>query len=150
MNLVGEKFESVKSTLYGFTGDSVHSERVLKLPVELRRHPCQDIQYVEFMVIDFPSSYNVINGHPTLNAIWAVILTYHLLVKFPIIEEIRVLKGDQQESRDIYEAASRPLNIHRVNIIKASKSPLETPSSESNCDWWLRAGYLPANKEPSI
>ncbi|KAL5551378.1 hypothetical protein UlMin_001554 [Ulmus minor] len=40
MNLVGAKFEPIKSALYGFTGDSVSSEGVLNLPMELGTHPC--------------------------------------------------------------------------------------------------------------
>ncbi|KAL5548582.1 hypothetical protein UlMin_003813 [Ulmus minor] len=40
MNLVGAKFEPIKSALYGFTGDSVSSEGVLNLPIELGTHPC--------------------------------------------------------------------------------------------------------------
>ena len=39
MDLVKAKFEPIKSTLYGFTGDSVHFEGVLNLPVELGTHP---------------------------------------------------------------------------------------------------------------
>ncbi|KAL5540020.1 hypothetical protein UlMin_043975 [Ulmus minor] len=39
MNLVGAKFEPIKSALYGFTGDSVSSEGVLNLPTELGTHP---------------------------------------------------------------------------------------------------------------
>ncbi|KAL5540976.1 hypothetical protein UlMin_043773 [Ulmus minor] len=119
MNLVGAKFEPIKSALYGFTGDSVSSEGVLNLPMELGTHPCQHIQSVNFVVVDCPSSYNAIIGRPTLNAIRAVTSTYHLLVKFPTVGGIGVLKGDQQESRDIYEAANRPSNVHRVNIIEA-------------------------------
>ncbi|KAL5575483.1 hypothetical protein UlMin_017182 [Ulmus minor] len=119
MNLVGAKFEPIKSALYGFTGDSVSSEGVLNLPIELGTHPCQHIQSVNFVVVDCPSSYNAIIGRPTLNAIRAVTSTYHLLVKFPTVGGIRVLKGDQQESRDIYEAANIPSNVHRVNIIEA-------------------------------
>ncbi|KAL5555767.1 hypothetical protein UlMin_038003 [Ulmus minor] len=118
MNLVGAKFEPIKSALYGFTGDSVSSEGVLNLPMELGTHPCQHIQSVNFVVVDCPSSYNAIIGRPTLNAIRAVTSTYHLLVKFPTVGGIGVLKGDQQESRDIYEAANRPSNVHRVNIIE--------------------------------
>ncbi|KAL5565579.1 hypothetical protein UlMin_028743 [Ulmus minor] len=124
MNLVGAKFEPIKSALYGFTGDSVSSEGVLNLPMELGTHPCQHIQSVNFVVVDCPSSYNAIIGRPTLNAIRAVTSTYHLLVKFPTVGGIGVLKGDQQESRDIYEAANRPSNVHRVNII-------ETPGGSS-------------------
>ncbi|KAL5554003.1 hypothetical protein UlMin_041404 [Ulmus minor] len=119
MNLVGAKFEPIKSALYGFTGDSVSSEGVLNLPMELGTHPCQHIQSVNFVVVDCPSSYNAIIGRPTLNAIRAVTSTYHLLVKFLTVGGIGVLKGDQQESRDIYEAANRPSNVHRVNIIEA-------------------------------
>ncbi|KAL5571672.1 hypothetical protein UlMin_021269 [Ulmus minor] len=118
MNLVGAKFEPIKSALYGFTGDSVSSEGVLNLPMELGTHPCQHIQSVNFVVVDCPSSYNAIIGRPTLNAIRAVTSTYHLLVKFPTVGGIGVLKGDQQESRDIYEVANRPSNVHRVNIIE--------------------------------
>ncbi|KAL5539242.1 hypothetical protein UlMin_045287 [Ulmus minor] len=119
MNLVGAKFEPIKSALYVFTGDSVSSEGVLNLPIEFGTNPCQHIQSVNFVVVDCPSSYNAIIGRPTLNAIRAVTSTYHLLVKFPTVGGIGVLKGDQQESRDIYEAANRPSNVHRVNIIEA-------------------------------
>ncbi|KAL5569586.1 hypothetical protein UlMin_026161 [Ulmus minor] len=79
MNLVGAKFEPIKSALYSFTGDSVSSEGVLNLPIELGTHPCQHIQSVNFVVMDCPSSYNAIIGRPTLNAIRAVTSTYHLL-----------------------------------------------------------------------
>ncbi|KAL5540826.1 hypothetical protein UlMin_043796 [Ulmus minor] len=102
MDLVGTKFDPIKSALYGFTGDSIHSEGVLNLPVELGMHPCQHIQSVEFVVVDCPSSYNAIIGCPTLNAIRAITSTYHLLVKFPTVGGIGILKGDQQASRDIY------------------------------------------------
>ncbi|KAL5569081.1 hypothetical protein UlMin_025656 [Ulmus minor] len=127
MDLVGAKFDPIKSALYGFTGDSIHSEGVLNLPVELGTHPCQHIQSVEFVVVDCPSSYNAIIGRPTLNAIRAVTSTYHLLVKFPTVGGIGILKGDQQASRDIYEAANRSSNAHRMNIIKTCKGPLEHP-----------------------
>ncbi|KAL5578015.1 hypothetical protein UlMin_019714 [Ulmus minor] len=94
MNLMGVKFEQIKSELYGFTGDSVSSEGVLNLPVELGTHPCQHIQFVNFVVVDCPSSYNAIIGRPTLNIIRAVTSTYHLLVKFPTMGGIVALKGD--------------------------------------------------------
>ena len=46
MNLVGKNFESVKSSLYGFIGDNVHSEGMLNLLVELGTYHCQHIQLV--------------------------------------------------------------------------------------------------------
>ncbi|KAL5553184.1 hypothetical protein UlMin_040585 [Ulmus minor] len=148
MDLVGAKFDPIKSALYGFTGDSIHSEGVLNLPVELGTHPCQHIQSVEFVVVDCPSSYNAIIGRPTLNAIRAVTSTYHLLVKFPTVGGIGILKGDQQASRDIYEAANRSSNAHRMNIIKTYKGPLEYPPPRTIAID-SRAGHPPPNKKSS-
>ncbi|KAL5543867.1 hypothetical protein UlMin_007651 [Ulmus minor] len=107
MNLVGVKVEPTASSLSGFTGDSISSEGILNLPVELGSSPCQHIQAVDFVLVDCPSPYNAIIGRPTLNKIRAVTLTYHLLVKFPTIGGIGILRGDQTESREIYEAANR-------------------------------------------
>ncbi|KAL5544982.1 hypothetical protein UlMin_008766 [Ulmus minor] len=148
MDLVGAKFNPIKSALYGFTGDSIHSEGVLNLPVELGTHPCQHIQSVEFVVVDCPSSYNAIIGRPTLNAIRAVTSTYHLLVKFPTVGGIGILKGDQQASRDIYEAANRSSNAHRMNIIKTCKGPLEHPPPRTIAID-SGAGHPPPNKKSS-
>ncbi|KAL5560487.1 hypothetical protein UlMin_036698 [Ulmus minor] len=100
--------------------------------MELGTHPCQHIQSVNFVVVDCPSSYNAIIGQPNLNAIRAVTSTYHLLVKFPTVGGIGVLKGDQQESRDIYEAANTPSNVHRVNIIEAPGELEEIPLFEDD------------------
>ena len=72
MNLVEANFEPVKSALYGFTRDRVHSKGVLNLAVELGMHLYQHIQSVEFVVVDYPSSYNAIIGCLTLNAIQEV------------------------------------------------------------------------------
>lgn len=119
-------FEPIKSSLYSFTGDNIPSEGVLNLPVKPKTYPCQHIQAVDFVVINCPSSYNAIIGRPTLNVIWVVTSTYHLLVKFLTIGGIGVLKSDQQESHDIYEAMKRPSYVHRVNNIETSKSVVAT------------------------
>ncbi|KAL5546966.1 hypothetical protein UlMin_006653 [Ulmus minor] len=111
MNLVGVKIEPTTSYLSGFTGDSISSEGILNLPVELGSSPCQHIQAVDFVLVDCPSPYNAIIGRPTLNKIRAVTSTYHLLVKFPTVGGIGILRGDQTESREIYEAANRSVQL---------------------------------------
>ncbi|KAL5544988.1 hypothetical protein UlMin_008772 [Ulmus minor] len=67
MNLVGVKIEPTASSLSVFTGDSISSEGILNLPVELGSSPCQHIQAVDFVLVDFPSPYNAIIGRPTVN-----------------------------------------------------------------------------------
>ena len=98
MNLVGIKFEPIASSLSGFTGDIISCEGILNLLVELRSSPCQHIQAVDFVIVDYPSPYNTIIGRPTLNKIRAVTSTYHLLVKFPMVGGIGILRWDQMES----------------------------------------------------
>ncbi|KAL5564790.1 hypothetical protein UlMin_027954 [Ulmus minor] len=118
MNLVGVKIESTASSLSGFTGDSISSEGILNLPVELGSSPCQHIQAVDFVLVDCPSPYNAIIGRPTLNKIRAVTSTYHLLVKFPTVGGIGILRGDQTESREIYEAANRSVQEDLIIFLR--------------------------------
>lgn len=91
MDLIREKIEPATSSLSRFIGDNVPTKRILNLPVELGTNSCQHIQSVDFIVVNCPSPYNTIIGRPTLNKIWVVISTYHLLVKFSTIRGIGVL-----------------------------------------------------------
>ncbi|KAL5571889.1 hypothetical protein UlMin_021486 [Ulmus minor] len=118
MNLVGVKIEPTASSLSGFTGDSISSEGILNLPVELGSSPCQHIQAVDFVLVDCPSPYNAIIGRPTLNKIRAVTSTYHLLVKFPTVGGIGIL-----EHRDVFAWSHEDMLgidpsviVHRLNI----------------------------------
>ncbi|KAL5565983.1 hypothetical protein UlMin_029147 [Ulmus minor] len=127
MNLVGVKIEPTASSLSGFTGDNISSEGILNLPVELGSSPCQHIQAVDFVLVDCPSPYNAIIGRPTLNKIRAVTSTYHLLVKFPTVGGIGIPRGDQTESREIYEAANRSAQVQGIK--SSAKSHDETPTT---------------------
>ncbi|KAL5540349.1 hypothetical protein UlMin_043018 [Ulmus minor] len=127
MNLVGAKVEPTMSSLSSFTGDNISSEGILNLPVELGSSPCQHIQAVDFVLINCPSPYNAIIGRPTLNKIRAVTSTYHLLVKFPIVGGIGILRGDQTESREIYKAANRSAQVQGIK--SSAKSRDETPTT---------------------
>ncbi|KAL5559803.1 hypothetical protein UlMin_036014 [Ulmus minor] len=131
MNLVGVKIEPTTSSLSGFTGDSISSEGILNLPVELGSSPCQHIQAVDFVIVDCPSPYNAIIGRPTLNKIRAMTSTYHLLVKFPTVRGIGILRGDQTESREIYEAANRSVQVQGIK--KLTEVPLFDAEPDKTC-----------------
>ena len=129
MNLTGAKIEPTTSSLSGFTRDSVSSLGILNLPVKLETSPYQHIPAVDFVVVDCPSPYNAIISHPTLNKIRVVTSTYHLLVKFPTVRGIGILRGDQTESREIYETANK--STHFQGIRNSAKSHYETPTSNT-------------------
>ena len=58
---------------------------------------------MDFLVVDFPSSYNVIIGRPTLNRWKAAMSTYYLKVKFPMENGVGEVKRDQVLARECYQ-----------------------------------------------
>ena len=58
-------------------------------------YPVQVTNKHNFLVVDSPSSYNVIIGRPTLNSWKAATSTYCLKVKFLTEQGIREIRGDQ-------------------------------------------------------
>ena len=55
-------------------------------------------------MVDYPSSYNVIIGRPTLNGWKAAMSTYCMKVKFPTDNEVGEVKGNQVLARECYQA----------------------------------------------
>lgn len=78
------KLQLIKIPLYDFAGECVRAEGMITLPVTIGTTPHQLNRMVDFLIVDEQLSYNAIIGKPTLNAIKAVVLTYHLKMKFPI------------------------------------------------------------------
>ncbi|GAV62576.1 hypothetical protein CFOL_v3_06099 [Cephalotus follicularis] len=58
-----------------------------------------------FLVVDTPSPYNAIIGHPGLNLMEAIVSTRHLLMKFPTRFGVGEVRGDQQVARQCYKTA---------------------------------------------
>ncbi|XP_074292892.1 uncharacterized protein LOC141619774 [Silene latifolia] len=56
-----------------------------------------------YLVIDGPSTYNVILGRPWLHLMKAVPSTYHQYVKFPTPWEVETMRGDPEEVRGCYK-----------------------------------------------
>lgn len=75
MNLIGAKFEPTALSLSGFIGDSVPSEGIFNLPVELGTSPYQHFQAMDFVIVNCPSSYNPIIGRSKLNQIRVITST---------------------------------------------------------------------------
>ena len=55
-------------------------------------------------MVDYPSSYNVIIGRPTLIKWKAATSTYCLKVKFPTDNSVGKVKADQVLARECYQA----------------------------------------------
>ena len=88
------KLRPMEAPLVGFTGDKVCLVGIVTLPITVGTYPKLVSKIVDFLVVNCPSAYNAIIGRPTLNRLWGVTSTYHLLIKFLTEHGIGEDKGD--------------------------------------------------------
>ncbi|KAM7493201.1 hypothetical protein LguiB_027810 [Lonicera macranthoides] len=79
-----------------FLGRSYFPVVSIELMVYVGDNPWQKNVRSTFLIMDSPSSYNVILRRPTLNRLGAVVLTHLLRFQPPTIEKTRVVVGDQR------------------------------------------------------
>ena len=76
----------------------------MTLTVTVETYPRQLTHQLDFLVVDCPSSYNVIIGRPMLNRWKSATSTYCLKVKFPTENGVSKVKGDQVPASECYQA----------------------------------------------
>ncbi|XP_077242538.1 uncharacterized protein LOC143883059 [Tasmannia lanceolata] len=101
MGISIDRLTPVEWSVYGFSGDSVKVDRQIDLPVTFGTDKCQRMLMQTFLVVQVPSTYNMIIGRPALNELQAVVSTPHLKMKFPT-HGIGVICGDQDQARSCY------------------------------------------------
>ena len=89
-----------ESPLVNFREDRVYLRGIVTLMVTTGSYPLQLTKQLDFLVVDCPSSYNVIIRRPTLNHWKATTSMYYLKVKFLIEQGIGKIKGDQVLARE--------------------------------------------------
>ena len=94
-----ERLQPLESPLVKFDGDRVYPKGIATLTVTVGSYPWQLTHQLDFLVINYHSSYNVIIGRSTLNRWKAVTPTYCLKVKFPTENGVGEMKGDQVLAR---------------------------------------------------
>ena len=92
------------SPLVSFSGDKVYLKGIVTLTVTVGTYSKQLARQLDFLVVDFPLSYNVIIGRPTLNRWKSTMSTYCLKVKFTTENSVGEVRGDQVLARECYQA----------------------------------------------
>ncbi|XP_075663414.1 uncharacterized protein LOC142633001 [Castanea sativa] len=113
------------SPLVSFSGDGVYPKGIVSLKVTIGAYPKQQTRQLDFLVVDCPSSYNVIIGRPTLNRWKAATSTYCLKVKFPTKDGVGEVKGDQVLARECYQAVLAAGENHTWTIEEEKEDKME-------------------------
>ncbi|KAL0448680.1 UNVERIFIED_CONTAM: hypothetical protein Slati_1424400 [Sesamum latifolium] len=94
--------DSSKHTANQLQWDIVEPLGEISLSVSLGSYPRRATKFIKFLVVDSPSTYNIILGRPTLNLFQAVVSTYHLKIKLPTPNGIGEENGDRRQARECY------------------------------------------------
>ncbi|KAF3556207.1 hypothetical protein F2Q69_00012388 [Brassica cretica] len=84
------------SPIFGLSGDATMTLGSINLLVKAG----SVVKITEFLVVDRPTSYNVIIGTPWLNSMRAIPSTFHLCLKFPTPHGVETIQGDHRMSQD--------------------------------------------------
>ena len=113
------------SLLVNFSGDRVYPKGIVTLTVTVGAYSRQLTRELDFLVVDYPSSYNVIIGRLTLNCWKAATSTYYLKVKFLIENGEGEVKGDQVLARECYQAMLAAKENHTGMIKEKEEDKVE-------------------------
>ena len=78
LRLDPKRLRYFNSPLVSFNGDKIYPRGIVTLSVIAGTHLAEVTIQVDFLVVDCPSSYNVILGRPTLNRLKAATSTNYL------------------------------------------------------------------------
>ena len=107
-----------ESPLVSFSRDKVYPKGIVTLTVTVGSYSRQLTRQLDFLVVDCPSSYNVIIRRPTLNRWKAATPTYFLKVKFSTENGVGEVKGNQVLARECYQAVLATKKNHTWMIKK--------------------------------
>ena len=76
--------------------------------------PCQEKTIVRFLIVDAPSTYNMLLGGHSLNSIRAIPSTYHMVIKFPMENGMGMVRGNQRVARECYSALMKQKTVDKI------------------------------------
>ena len=129
MKLDKKRIRPFTSPLVSFTGDRIVLRGVVTLTVIAGTYPTQVTKEIDFLIVNYPLTYNIILGRPSRNRLKVTTLTYYLKVKFPIAHGVREIKEDQVLVRECYQTALASGENHTwvINESKPIPKLTETP-----------------------
>ncbi|XP_062114478.1 uncharacterized protein LOC133825568 [Humulus lupulus] len=105
MKLLVQDLEPCNHTIYGFTKEGLTPAGSIRLLVTTGTTPGNRTILATFIVVNFPSAYNVVIGRPILVDLQVVMSIWYLAMKFPTDSGIRYVFKNQREVRECYNSS---------------------------------------------
>ncbi|XP_056695175.1 uncharacterized protein [Spinacia oleracea] len=101
--------EKIHYPIIGFGGGVIHPQGIITLPLRVGgRHQSKNLN-VQFLIVKYLTTYNIILGRRTLNQAKAVIVSHLMLMKYVCDKgTVGTIHGDQQQARDFYLTTLNP------------------------------------------
>ena len=116
MGIGREKLDPVSTHLQGFSGKKVLPLGSIQLVLTMGEPPCQATTTARFLIVDALSAYNMLLDRPFLNAIKAIPSAYHMIIKFPTVNGVGTVRGDQRVARECYTASMKQREVDNANV----------------------------------
>ena len=116
MGIGREKLEPFSTHLRGFSGRKSATLGLDTVSAHLGDPPCQATTKTRFLVVEAPSSYNILLGRPSLNAIKAIPSAYHMMIKFPTISGVGMIRGDQRVAKECYSTSMKQKTVDNIYL----------------------------------
>ena len=88
----------------------------IQLVLTLGDPPCQETKTARLLIVDSPSAYNVSLGRPSLDAIKAIPSAYQMVIKFPTINGVGMVQGDQRVARECSSASMKQKAVDNIYL----------------------------------
>ena len=134
MGIGREMLEPVNAHLRGFFGERVLPLGSIQPVLTLGDPPFQATTILRFLIVDAPLAYNMLLGRSSLNAIKAIHSANHMVIKFPTVNGVGMVRGDQRVARECYSASMKQKAVDSIHVdeldMRDELSAQPTPSEE--------------------
>ncbi|KAM2929522.1 hypothetical protein COP2_036646 [Malus domestica] len=135
LNLAEHLLDRSISPLISFSGDIVQPLGSIHLPFTIGTCPYTATITTNVLVVDCPTTYNVIFGRIGVNDLKAMVSTHMLLMKFPTPYGNGYIRGDQLSARSCYNTLVKQQHLLvPKETLSIYEQVIKTKPGEANLD----------------
>ncbi|XP_048421226.1 uncharacterized protein LOC125468813 [Pyrus x bretschneideri] len=133
LNVAEHLLDHLISPLISFFGDVVQPLGSVHLPFTIGTGSYTATITTSFLVVDCPTTYNVIFRCTGINDLKAMVSTYMLLMKFPTPYGNGYIRGDQLSARSCYNTSVKQQHLHvPKETLSIHDQVIKTSSDKAN------------------